>query len=147
VTETVSRIDAIRLIAKAREYVGDSSELKELMDDWHADTVFDALLDAYAGVSNGFLACVCEAITGKRLEVVGEPEARFACPCCGRRTLTELYDASKGTGYDICAHCNWEDDGTVRDDVASSVNHGSMAEYRVRLDAEADARSCEKWPK
>ena len=146
-TEKVSRVDAIRLIAKARECVGDSSELKELMDDYAADTVFDALLDAYAGVSNGFLACVCEAITGKRLEVVGEPETRLPCPCCHRLTLTEAYDPAQGTGYDICDHCHWEDDGTVRDDVVSSVNRGSIAEYRARLNAEADARSCEKWRK
>jgi hypothetical protein len=147
VRQALSRVDAIRLIARARDSVCESSQLKELMDDYNAHTVFDALLDAYAGVSNGFLACVCEAITGKSFEVVGEPEARLPCPCCHRRTLTEVYDASKGTGYDVCDHCHWEDDGTVRDDVVSSVNRGSMEQYRARMNAEADAHSCEKWRK
>jgi hypothetical protein len=145
--QKLSRVDAIRLISRAREAVCERSTLEEFMDDYHASSVLDALLDAYAGVSNGFLSCVCEAITGSRFEVTGEPEPRLRCPCCHRHTLTEAYDPSQGTGYDICDHCNWEDDGTVRDDVDSSVNHGSMSQYRARLEAEADARACEKWRK
>jgi len=31
--------------------------------------------------------------------------SRYACPCCGCRTLLE-----RG-GYEICPVCNWEDDG------------------------------------
>jgi hypothetical protein len=146
VRREISRAEAIRIIARARESVVETSELKDFMDDWQAQTVFDALLDAYAGVTNGFLASACEAITGTRFRVTGEPEERLPCPCCHRRTLTERYDASLGTGYDICEYCRWEDDGTVRDDVVSSVNHGSMAEYRARVAADADVDSCEKWP-
>jgi hypothetical protein len=147
VRREISRADAIRIIARARESVAETSELKDLMDDWHAQTVFDALLDAYAGVTNGFLACACEAITGTRFRVVGEPDERLPCPCCHRRTLTERYDVSQGTGYEICDYCRWEDDGTVRDDVVSSVNRGSMSEYRARVAADADVHCCEKWRK
>jgi len=147
VRREISREDAIRIIARARESVAEPAELQDFIEDWHARTVFDALLDAYAGVTNGFLSCVCEAIMGTRFRVVGEPEERLPCPCCHRRTLTERYDVSLGTGYDICDHCNWEDDGTVRDDVVSSVNRGSLAEYRARLAADADVHDCEKWPK
>ncbi|WP_199735554.1 CPCC family cysteine-rich protein [Corallococcus sp. AB045] len=55
---------------------------------------------------------------------MGEAEVLLPCPCCGGRTLTERYDAVVGTGYDICDHCRWEDDGTVSDTVHSSVNRG-----------------------
>jgi hypothetical protein len=145
--EEISRADAIRIIARARESFAEPSELKDLVEDWHAQTVFDALLDAYAGETNGFLGCVCEAITGTPFRVVGKPEERLSCPCCHRRTLTERHDRSLGTGYDICDYCRWEDDGTTRDDARSSVNRGSMAEYRARIGADPDVYCCEKWPK
>ena len=29
---------------------------------------------------------------------------KYACPCCGEKTLDELND------YDICPICEWEDD-------------------------------------
>jgi hypothetical protein len=32
-------------------------------------------------------------------------ESKYACPCCGYRTLSE-----RG-GFDICQVCYWEDDG------------------------------------
>ncbi len=79
--------------------------------------------------------------------MVGQPEPPLPCSCCGRRTLTERYDPRQGTGYDVCDHCSWEDDGTSDPDALSSVNHGSMAEYRLRLGEEADRCICEKWPR
>ncbi len=36
---------------------------------------------------------------------------KFACPCCGYKTLNELYNVEQGTGYAICQVCWWEDDG------------------------------------
>jgi hypothetical protein len=38
------------------------------------------------------------------------------CPCCGKETLTE-----RGV-YEICAVCNWEDDG--QDDYDADVVRG-----------------------
>ncbi len=50
----------------------------------------------------------------------------FACPCCGYKTLNELYDVEQGTGYDICNVCWWEDDGKDNDDaeIGTSPNYG-----------------------
>ena len=105
VREQMPRCDASRMISQAREMLCESAELQELMSNWNASTVYEALQHAYGGVTNGFLSEVCAAISGRLVEVVGEAEERFPCPCCGRRTLTELHDARAGTGYDICDHC------------------------------------------
>jgi hypothetical protein len=145
VRQKISRHDAIRLISQAREAVCERQALQELLDEWQASTVFEALLEGYAGVSNGFLSQVCEAISGERLEVIGEPAARLPCPCCHRRTLDELRDVEAGTGYDICDYCGWEDDGTKDPEVETSVNAGSMAQYRARILRERNYYACEKW--
>lgn len=110
-----------------------------------AATVSEALAEAYAGVSNGFLSQICEAIWGRKIEVIGEPALRYPCPCCRRRTLNELYDANEGTGYDICDYCEWEDDGTVDDEAISSVNNGSMTQYRARIREKSNYCVCDKW--
>ena len=60
-------------------------------------------------------------------------EKFYPCPCCGYRTLTEKYDPEKGTGYDICPYCGWEDDGTAEDGAYSSANRGRMTDYRKRI--------------
>lgn len=143
--EKLSRADAIGLISRAREALCEKTRLQELMDDYGASTVREALVEAYGGVTNGFLSQICEAISGRKVEVVGEAAALYSCPCCGRRTLSELFSAEKGTGYDICDFCGWEDDGTVDDEVVSSVNKGSMAQYRARMREESNYYSCEKW--
>jgi predicted RNA-binding Zn-ribbon protein involved in translation (DUF1610 family) len=144
-SEKISRSEAISLISKVREVVCDKKHLDDLIEDYNASTIYEALLVFYGGVSNGFLSQVCEAISGRRMEVVGEAEVRFPCPCCGRRTLTEVHNIELGTGYDICDYCRWEDDGTVDDTVYSSVNKGSMIEYRARIHEESNYYFTEKW--
>ncbi|RKG53692.1 hypothetical protein D7X30_29960 [Corallococcus sp. AB011P] len=94
------------------------------MDDSQASSVEEAIQVLYRGVTNGFL---------------------LPCPCCGRRTLTERYDAVVGTGYDICDHCRWEDDGTVSDTAHSSVNRGAMSQYREQIREESNYFYREKW--
>jgi len=42
---------------------------------------------------------------------------KYRCPCCGYKTLNE-----RG-GYDICAVCDWEDDGQDDED-ADTVRGG-----------------------
>jgi hypothetical protein len=145
VRQSLHRTDAIRLISQAREAVCERSRLQAFVDDYAAGSVFEALLDAYAGVSNGFLSQACEAISGTRYLVVGDPEIRYKCPCCNRLTLSEEYNQEAGTGYDVCDYCGWEDDGTTDDSVISSVNHGTMCEYRERVADEANEACCEKW--
>lgn len=144
--QTISRQEAIRLVSRAREAACEPSVLQELLNDYGVATVFDALLEAYAGVSNGFLTQVCEAITGQTLEVTGTFEPRLPCPCCKRRTLTELFDSELGTGYDVCDYCRWEDDGTTDARTRSSANRGSMEEYRDRIRSEQNYYAREKWP-
>lgn len=142
---TISRNEAFQIIARAREAVSDATALADLLDDYDTKTVVDAVRDMYAGVGNGFLSQVCEVISGLKLEVTGEPDTRFACPCCHKRTLTERFDPVLGTGYDVCDHCSWEDDGTSNDQDYSGVNHGTMIEYRARMSRESNYYHCEKW--
>jgi hypothetical protein len=144
---TISRNEAIRIIAQAREAVSDERSIIELLEDWGAHTVFDALLLALDGVGNGFLSQVCETIVGARIEVTGVPAPRLPCPCCSRMTLTERYDMDAGTGYDVCDYCGWEDDGTSDEEAQSSVNRGSMAEYRARIANEDNYYDRRKWKK
>ena len=69
-----------------------------------------------------------------RIENVGVPEpvmispltakSVFACPCCGYPTLDE-----RG-GYEICALCNWEDDGQD-DPYADEVWGGPNWDYSL----------------
>lgn len=50
--------------------------------------------------------------------------ARFACPCCGYPTLDAL------NACEICALCNWEDDGQG-EDAAKEVWGGPNADYSL----------------
>lgn len=82
----------------------------------------------FIGVTNGFLAQVIHAITGYKVEVIGEIEDEmYTCPCCGYKSLTEM------AAYDICSYCFWEDDGTVDIHARRAVNHGSIEDYRKKI--------------
>lgn len=145
VRKTISRAEAIKTIAQAREAVCSAEELQLLLEDAQENTVYEALLAYYAGVTNGFLSQVCEAITGEIIEVIGNPAELLPCPCCNRKTLTERYDPMAGTGYNICSYCWWEDDGTADENMRSGVNRGSMKEYRERIRADSNYYQREKW--
>lgn len=144
---TVSRVDVIGMLAKVRESMMTSAEREAFLADWQADTVESALLSAYAGVTNGFLSQLYEAMTSRKAEVLGEVEKLLPCPCCGRRTLSELFDADLGTGYDVCDHCGWEDAGTSDPAQWSGPNRGTMLDYRGRLETEGNYFQREKWPR
>jgi len=101
----------------------------------------------FEGVSNGFLAHVIHAITRYQVEVIGEVEVLFPCPCCGYKSLTEIYDSEEGTGYDICAYCKWEDDGTTGINSKRSINRGSIQDYRNRIHANFNRFYIDKWLK
>ena len=56
---------------------------------------------------------------------------RWACPCCGNRTLSEEPPGS----YDICPVCWWEDDAVQFDDpdYAGGANVVSLNEARTNF--------------
>lgn len=95
--------------------------------------IFDKIKYELIGCSNGFLSEFHLTLTGEKVEVVGETQKLFSCPCGGFQTLSEIYDVQKGTGYDICRYCQWEDDGTVDVNKSSSVNRGSISDYRQHI--------------
>lgn len=97
------------------------------------------------GISNGFLSEIIHAITGYEVEVFGEVEELYPCPCCGFKTLTEYFDAKEGTGYDICPYCHWEDDGTTETDSYRSINKGSIEDYRKKMRTNFNKYYISKW--
>ena len=96
-------------------------------------------------ISNGFLAEILCMILGYDIEIYGEVEALFPCPCCGLRTLTEEYNVQEGTGYDICPYCNWEDDGTSDINEYRSINRGSIKDYRNKIKENFNKYYINKW--
>ena len=147
----ISRYCVLKLIASCRILFNNKVQLEVLLETSIFDEknveakVLEAIFVLYKGVSNGYLSEVYEAITGDRLEVIGEVSKLFQCPCCGHKTLTELYDPKMGTGYDICAYCNWEDEGVLAINRHSSINKGSIADYRKRIQENPNFYHREKW--
>lgn len=143
----LSRKKAYKLIREIRSKT-DQIDLLQYVDDIDGDFSEEEKYELdLAGISNGFLSELICTLTGYKVEVYGEVEKLYPCPCCGYRTLTERYDSKEGTGYDICPYCNWEDDGTVVIDVARSINKGSILDYRERLRRETNKYYIEKWLK
>lgn len=145
--KTISRKNAIRLIGAIRDIVEKKQELSEYFDsDFLESNEEQTDLETYMqGVTNGFISEIIRAVTGYEIEVCGEVERLFPCPCCGLRTLTEIYDANEGTGYDICPYCNWEDDGTTEINVYRSINKGSIEDYRNNMQANSNKYFINKW--
>ncbi len=135
---TISRDKAINLIYQVRNI---GRERLLFQDDLNLEDEVDAYCQ---GVSNGFLSEIINAITGYKVEVIGNVENLFNCPCCGFKTLTELYGIDEG-GWDICSYCNWEDDGTIEENKHSSVNRGSINEYRDKMRLNPNKYYIDKW--
>ena len=134
--KNVSREAVIELIAKHRIAFMTTSRLSETSEHDAQSVksdVVDTIYHQLSGCSNGFLSEFYLTLTGESIEVIGEVQPQFACPCCGFKTLSEVYDTEKGTGYDICRYCDWEDDGTTDASKRSSVNRGSINDYRKRM--------------
>lgn len=74
-------------------------------------------------------------------------EDLLPCPCCGYKTLTERFDLKKGTGYDICPYCGWEDDGTTDIGSYRSINKGRILDYRNKISENANKYYLNKWLK
>lgn len=145
--QNISRKNAIKLIDETQNIVEreldfekyfESKSIKKGVERTEVEV-------AYEGVSNGFLSEILYAITGYDVEVYGEVEKLFICPCCGLRTLTEIYNPAEGTGYDICPYCKWEDDGTTDKNAYRSINKGSMEDYRNNIQNNFNRYYINKW--
>lgn len=141
---TIKREKAFELIEEIRGFVNKTDLAKYLGEIKEEQTELEIDL---LGVSNGFLSEIIHTITGYYVEVCGEVEDLFPCPCCGYKTLTECYNPKEGTGYDICPYCNWEDDGTTDINIYRSVNKGTMLEYRYKIHANPNKYYQNKWLK
>lgn len=145
----ISRENAIKLISDIREIAEKEIDLKKYFgDDFLENNKGQAELDLEVqGVSNGFLSEILCMVIGMDIEIYGDVERLFPCPCCELRTLTEEYSLDEGTGYDICPYCNWEDDGTTDINDYRSINGGSIADYRNKLRANFNKYYINKWLK
>ena len=148
--KVIDRVEVIKLLAKVRLSESSDDEIYGLVQfhpsvDEKEKEVEEALVHEYQGVTNGFLADVYEALTGRRVEVIGNVADLYPCPCCGLKTLTELYDLNEGTGYDVCRYCWWEDVGVFEVDRRVSVNRGSIADYRERISLNRNRYYSFKW--
>ncbi len=141
----ITREKAYDLIRSIRDIVK-TKDLSMYLGDYLAkeEVEFEADL---SGVSNGFLSEVIQTITGYKVEVYGEVENLFPCPCCGFKTLTERFDLKEGTGYDICPYCGWEDDGTTDIEPYRSLNRGRILDYRNKINNNANKYYLNKWLK
>mgnify|MGYP000033766473 FL=1 len=145
----ISRKDAIHLIVKVQNIIEKKVDLsKYFSEDQWINSIEEKEVDTdFQGVSNGFLSEIIQSITGYKVEVCGEVEVLLPCPCCGFRTLTESYNPIEGTGYDICPYCNWEDDGTIDANTYRSINRGSIADYRQKIQENFNQYYINKWIK
>lgn len=145
--KSISRENALKLIDEVRSIVGKQIDLTRYLEQGFLENSIEQTeLEVYCqGVSNGFLSEIIHAVVGYEIEVVGEMEELFPCPCCGFRTLTELYDPNEGTGYDICPYCKWEDDGTTEINEYRSINRGTIEDYRNKIHANSNKYYINKW--
>lgn len=145
----ITRENFLKLLFETRSAIRKEIELSKYFDndllEYNFDEDFEAIEIYCQGVSNGFLAEIFEAITGLQVEVIGEVEKLYDCPCCELKTLTEIYNTKEGTGYDICPYCNWEDDGTTETNIRSSVNKGTIDEYRKKIKDNPNKYYKNKW--
>ncbi len=144
--KNISRENCVKLICSVSKLIEKEIDLSIYFEEIQ-EANFEIDEDDFKGVSNGFLSEIIYSITGYKVEVIGEVENLFPCPCCGFKTLTERYDKNEGTGYDICSYCRWEDDGTVDIDAYRSINKGSIIDYRKEICRNPNKYYTSKWIK
>ncbi len=138
-TQKISRKLAIELVIQMHEIIVEHMKLWNYFDDYknmHMVDIEQRELELQLeyvevqleGVSNGYLSQFFHTILGcDDIEVCGESEKRYTCPCCGYKTLDEI------GGYDICPYCKWEDDGTIDINMKMAINRGSIQDYRDKI--------------
>lgn len=143
----ISRENALKLIGSVRDVAEKEMDFLKYFEEDSSKINTEINEVNFEGVSNGFLSEIICAITGYEVEIIGEVEELFSCPCCGLKTLTERYNRIEGTGYEICPYCKWQDDGTVDINSYRSINKGSIAEYRNALHINFNMYYTNKWLK
>lgn len=149
-TQKISRKLAIGLIIQMHEVIIERMELWNYFDDYrnmHMTDVERESLDIQLeyieaqleSVSNGYLSQFFHTMLGCDIEVYGEVEIKYPCPCCGYKTLDEI------GGYDICPYCDWEDDGTTDINWKKAINHGSIQDYRDKIKNNPNKYYIDKW--
>lgn len=134
----ISRQEAIRLICTQEvSNLSDVARLSEALN-WHIHIPIDSnefdealiteLSEKYRGVVNGYLSTQVSALIHSDVQVIGENDPMFACPCCGYKTLPEV-----GEFY-ICPVCYWEDTGVINPGTYSSANQSTLGEARRIFD-------------
>nr|WP_138754143.1 CPCC family cysteine-rich protein [Paenibacillus sinopodophylli] len=143
----ITRENAFKIIESVRNIIGKEIDLSEYLEEETSiiNKEQNEVEVDFQGVSNGYLAEIVHAISGYQVEVIGEVEELYSCPCCGFKTLTELYGAFEGAGYDICPYCKWEDDGTSDINSYRSINKGSIVDYRNELRINSNKYYTNKW--
>lgn len=92
----------------------------DIMSSEYDDLVKIVCESSYDEYSNEQLQNMVSDILEKAVFIEGENPKKYSCPCCGKETLSLRGE------YDICANCNWEDDGNESEDTYSSVNHMTL---------------------
>ena len=149
-TQKISRKLAIELVIQMHKIIVEHMKLWNYFDDYKNMNIVDIeqreleLQLEYVevqleGVINGYLSQFFHTMLGCDIEVCGEVEKRYACPCCGYKTLDEI------GGYDICPYCDWEDDGTTDINIKMSINHGSIQDYRDKIKNNPNKYHIDKW--
>jgi hypothetical protein len=146
----ILRMDVFKLIAKCRKKFSSPEVMNYFLEsddpkDHSKNKIIDMVYEMYSGTNNGYLSDLYEAITGCQIEVIGDVSKRFSCSCCHLKTLSEKHHLEDGTEYDICDYCFWEDDGTTEVNLRSSVNRGSILEYRKKIKLHSNFYNKNKW--
>lgn len=141
----ISREKCFELIRSIRDMVEIRIDVSRYLEEGSSNNNMELSEVDFEGVSNGYLSEIIYALTGYEVDVIGEVEELFPCPCCGLKTLTELYDKNAGTGYDICPYCNWEDDGTTDINSYRSINNGSIVDYLNKIQRNPNKYYRNKW--
>lgn len=113
----------------------------------YEDLVLDKTNHDLIGAPKPFLEMLAQLLTGIELDVDPSetiPNA-YACPCCGAISLFKDEGEEDEVSYDICVVCRWEDDGTIDILSRSSVNRGTMKEYRNALAENIDNVTKARW--
>ncbi len=141
----IARKNVVKLVDEIRELIYNEIDVSKYYEEGY-DEISEGIEETdIRGISNGFLSEVLNMVIGEKIEVTGEVEKLFPCPCCNQRTLTEPYNQVEGTGYEICPYCNWEDDGTTDIKSYRSINGGSIEDYRRNMKDSYDKYYISKW--
>jgi ribosomal protein L37AE/L43A len=97
-------------------------EPNDVMNSKYNSLILNYLKHKYIGVRNEYLSKKVSELQRQVINVEGNQEKLFICPCCGYLTLEERNQ------YYICKVCFWEDDGNDDPLRYSNPNHITLRE-------------------